>query len=114
MFPAVKTVAARQHHITQKSVVRVLRPLLLLIIGCTLAAMLVEKRFAKSISSKRAADVTIHVTDRERSWLKMQDGRALNAQYASGAALTQLLQSDSARPLTLATGDLDRDGAPDL
>src|SRR5947208_5963577 len=114
MFRPARKVSVRQSDIAPKFGLGFLRPVLFLILGSTLAVVLVQSRSAKSTSSKRAVEVTIAATDHGRTWLKMQAGRSVQAQSLGTAGQTDQLKWGTTRPLTLATGDLDQDGAPDV
>src|SRR5437773_7296849 len=114
MYPPIKRPAPRQNKITRKSVISFLRLVVLLITGCALAVMLANSRSARSSSSKRAPEVIIRTTDHGRTWLKMQPGHSPQAQSLGTAGQTDQLKWGTTRPLTLATGDLDQDGAPDV
>ena len=58
--------------------------------------------------------VTVHAAGRGKGLLNLQGGREFKAEYRGDAALSKALRTGGARPLALATGDFDADGAPDL
>ena len=58
--------------------------------------------------------VTVHAAGRGKGLLNLQGGRELKAGSRGDAALSKALRTGGARPLALATGDFDADGAPDL
>lgn len=58
--------------------------------------------------------VVLQAARRGNPWINLLDGRALPASYTGPAALTQALQDNLARPLSLAADDFDEDGVPDL
>ena len=66
----------------------------------------------ESISSNEL--VTVHAAGRGARFLKMEDGREAITSYTGDAAPVGTLMSGSARPLSLAEGDFNLDGAPDL
>src|SRR5712664_1972734 len=66
---------------------------------------------ANSVRSKTT--IVVQAAGRGKGLLNPQDGRQLKVQY-SDVAIDAAMRSGSARPLTLATGDFDGDGAPDL
>jgi len=60
------------------------------------------------------ARASLHAAGRGNPWINLADGRDLQTGYSGPAALTQALQQDQTRPLSLASGDFDEDGVPDL
>ncbi|MFQ5814799.1 MAG: FG-GAP repeat domain-containing protein, partial [Anaerolineae bacterium] len=58
--------------------------------------------------------VTLHAAGRGNPWINLHDGVDLPAIYTGPATLTQALEENQAQPLSLAAGDFDEDGIPDL
>ena len=58
--------------------------------------------------------VSIQAAGRGKPWMNMTDGRDLLTAYEGSDELRQLMAREQVRPLTLATGDFDEDGMPDL
>src|SRR5437773_1256147 len=116
MLPATKAIQPRQSKSQMKDLTgRSLRFALISLIGCAVAVTFAVKGHVNSISSvKLRGQGTIEAAARSRSWLKMQNSRELRANYVGASVGTGALDNSAAQPLTLATGDLDQDGAPDL
>jgi uncharacterized repeat protein (TIGR01451 family)/CSLREA domain-containing protein len=63
--------------------------------------------------------VTVHAAKRGRPWINFQDGRELKTTYVAtaemkAAGLDLLLKQGQAQPSSLTSGDLNKDGFPDL
>jgi predicted outer membrane repeat protein len=60
------------------------------------------------------AHVSIRSEGRGQPYFNFRDGREMTVEYRGERALTDAFQSELARPLSLASADLDRNGTPDL
>jgi len=58
--------------------------------------------------------VVVRAAGRGNPWINLRDGHDLSTTYTGEARLEQVLKQNLARPLTLALGDFDEDGVPDL
>jgi hypothetical protein len=63
--------------------------------------------------------ITVHAAKRGRPWINFQDGRELRTTYTAtaelkAAGLDVLLKQGQAQPSSLTSGDLNKDGFPDL
>lgn len=87
--------------------------LCLVLPGIVLLAGPVEPALQFSGPTAQAA-VILHAAGPGSAWLNVRDGAALPMTYTGEAELVQVLLDGRARPLSLAAGDFDRDGVPDL
>ncbi len=70
---------------------------------------------AVAIARARLGDsVTTGAAGRGKPWINMTDGHELVTTYKGSNELVGVLARDQARPLSLASGDFDEDGMPDL
>jgi VCBS repeat protein len=72
---------------------------------------------AKQTEIQRATmsdEVSVHAAGRGNPWINLSDGHALITPYSGPAELTQILERNEARPLSLCSADFDEDGVPDL
>ena len=60
------------------------------------------------------AKVSLHAAQRGHPWINLRDGHDVPTTYTAASGLAQNLEPHLARPLTLASGDFDGDGVPDL
>jgi hypothetical protein len=58
--------------------------------------------------------ITVHAAGRGNPWINLRDGVDLPIAYTGAAELKQVLEQNLAHPLSLASGDFDEDGVPDL
>jgi hypothetical protein len=58
--------------------------------------------------------ISIQAKGRGKPWITMGDGHELLSSYSGANWLTSKMQMDQARAVSLAAGDLDGDGVPDL
>ena len=65
-------------------------------------------------AAKTQADVTVRAAGRGRPFLNLRDGYALKTDGTGDGAQSAQTSDGSTRPLALAAGDFDIDGAPDL
>ncbi|HKQ06162.1 MAG TPA: hypothetical protein VJ464_13585 [Blastocatellia bacterium] len=73
----------------------------------------VLKRF--EIQQVRMSDeISVRAAGRGTPYINLSDGRELITAYSGPAELTQMLEANQARPLSLASADFDEDGVPDL
>ncbi|MBI3951809.1 MAG: hypothetical protein HY314_15275 [Acidobacteria bacterium] len=72
----------------------------------------------KGTDARDSADlinsITVHAAGRGNPWINLRDGVDLSTGYTGAAGLRQVLEQSLAQPLTLASGDFDEDGVPDL
>jgi hypothetical protein len=85
-----------------------------LFVTVSLVALVLFATHVSSNSVKFRTAIMVHAAGRGKPWLNMQDGRELKVEDQGERAQTEALRSGGARALTLATGDFDLDGAPDL
>jgi len=70
---------------------------------------------AAAVARARLGDsVTTGAAGRGKPWINMTDGHELVTSYKGSNELVGVLARDQARPLSLASGDFDEDGMPDL
>jgi hypothetical protein len=70
---------------------------------------------AAAVARARLGDsVTTEAKGRGKPWINMTDGHELVTSYKGSNELVGVLARDQARPLSLASGDFDEDGMPDL
>jgi hypothetical protein len=70
---------------------------------------------AASVARARlGASVTAAAAGRGRPWINMTDGQELITSYAGSNEAVEMLARGQAQPLSLASGDFDEDGMPDL
>src|SRR5437870_2770828 len=81
--------------------------LILLLASCAAAIYVIA-------DSTRSNAIVVQAAARGKGLLNPRDGRLLKVEYAGDAAISEAMRAGTARPLTLATGDFDGDGAPDL
>lgn len=58
--------------------------------------------------------VQVRAAGRGKPWINLSDGEELPSSYSGQPQLDSALTGDSARSLSLASGDFDEDGVPDL
>lgn len=105
------------------------RKILLVLLGILASLALVVPAFApqthltygeatpKQVAQEGASvsgRITLHAAGRGNPWINLRDGVDLPTTYTGKAALTQTLAGNLAQPLSLASGDFDEDGVPDL
>jgi hypothetical protein len=59
-------------------------------------------------------EISLHAEGRGNPSVNLTDGHELITPYSGPAELTQILERNQARPLSLCSADLDEDGVPDL
>ncbi len=93
-----------------------LRPRYLLLLLALVAFGYLATDFVapKTKAAKVQADVTVRAAGRGRPFLNLRDGYALKGTDAADAKLAVPAADGDTRPLALAAGDFDIDGAPDL
>jgi uncharacterized repeat protein (TIGR01451 family) len=98
--------------------VKIVRPFhLLLVVVVMLAsgvALVSPGPAPAAAQAGRSADIALQAAGRGNPYVNLQDGVALPNDYAGDAVLIQDLLDGQARPLSLAVGDFDEDGVPDL
>src|SRR5499433_3145408 len=113
----VKNQTHRTHSFSRISA----RSLLQLLTVCLIVAIIPIALYVKVKSentrllisnSKKQEVVTVHAAGRARPFFNFQDGRQISANFSGAAA--QALQSGQAQAQTLASGDLDGNGTPDV
>jgi parallel beta-helix repeat protein len=60
------------------------------------------------------APAVVQAAGRGNPWINLRDGAALPAVYTGAETAVRVLEANQAQPLTLAAGDFDEDGVPDL
>jgi hypothetical protein len=73
---------------------------------------LAERARVGSAKIQKERPITVKAEGRGKGLLRPKDGRELNADYSGDSSATEALKAGSAQPLSLATGDFNRDGAP--
>src|SRR5262245_2981302 len=58
--------------------------------------------------------ITARAEGRGNPWVTLRDGSSVPGQYQGASKLTQQLQENGLRPLSLGSADFDEDGVPDL
>ncbi|MEK6322315.1 MAG: VCBS repeat-containing protein [Acidobacteriota bacterium] len=101
---------------------------LALVVGIALAPVLAHRmqRAAATASATASSkptqiqrarmsdEISIHAAGRGNPWINLSDGHELITPYSGPAELTQILERNEARPLSLCSADFDEDGVPDL
>src|SRR5215813_616705 len=99
---------------------------LLLVLVCVALALLLRSSHragadataSRSRPSERAARLSGHISvqaaGRGNPWINLSDGRELEPDYTGPVPVMQDLETNRAEPLSLASGDFDEDGVPDL
>jgi FG-GAP-like repeat len=64
--------------------------------------------------ARMSDEITVHAAGRGNPWINLSDGREVIAPYNGPQELTQVLEENRARPLSLCSADFDEDGVPDL
>jgi len=59
-------------------------------------------------------EISLHAAGRGNPWMNLSDGHELITPYRGSAELTEVLERNQARPLSLCSADFDEDGGPDL
>ncbi|MEK6322314.1 MAG: FG-GAP-like repeat-containing protein [Acidobacteriota bacterium] len=59
-------------------------------------------------------EISVHAAGRGNPWINLSNGHELITPYSGPAELTQVLERNEARPLSLCSADFDEDGVPDL
>jgi uncharacterized repeat protein (TIGR01451 family) len=72
-----------------------------------------SKRPAMSLA-RMSNQVSIRAAGRGNPWISLGDGHELLTVYSGQRSITEALDSNLARPLSLAHADFDEDGVPDL
>jgi hypothetical protein len=102
------------------------RPAGLLILGIALVLFSVNRiRKAVATTSAHTAsmvierarmsdEISVHAAGLGNPWINLSDGHEVITPYSGPAELTQVLERNQARPLSLCSADFDEDGVPDL
>jgi FG-GAP-like repeat/HYR domain len=69
---------------------------------------------ANTARARLSEAVSIQAAGRGKPWMNMTDGRDLLTAYEGSDELRQLMARNQVQPLSLAAGDFDEDGMPDL
>jgi len=64
--------------------------------------------------ARMSEEISVHAAGRGNPWINLSDGHELITPYSGPAELTNLLERNEARPLSLCSADFDEDGVPDL
>ncbi|HSE98721.1 MAG TPA: FG-GAP-like repeat-containing protein, partial [Blastocatellia bacterium] len=72
------------------------------------------KASAGKASSKLREEISLHATGRGNPWINLSNGRDLLTDYSGAARMAEYLEAGQSVPLSLASGDFDEDGVPDL
>jgi hypothetical protein len=64
--------------------------------------------------ARMSDEISVHAAGRGNPWINLSDGHELITPYSGPAELTQILERNEARPLSLCSADFDEDGVPDL
>ena len=100
-----------------------LRPILALLLSLllTLSSMSTALPAADAVSpapdmpqDAPGRPITLPAAEQSLPWLSLRDGTGLPTTYTGTADLVRALEKGLARPLSLAAGDFDEDGVPDL
>ena len=83
---------------------------------------LIRSRASSVVVSQEADDlrgflgttITARAEGRGNPWVTLRDGSSAPGQYQGASKLTQQLQEDGLRPLSVGSADFDEDGVPDL
>ena len=59
-------------------------------------------------------EISLHAAWRGNPWINLSDGHELITPYRGPAELTEVLERNQARPLSLCSADFDEDGVPEL
>jgi VCBS repeat protein len=59
-------------------------------------------------------EISVHAAGQGNPWINLSDGHELITPYSGPMELTQILEQNEARPLSLCSADFDEDGVPDL
>jgi hypothetical protein len=80
-----------------------------------ISATLREATKQSEIQRARMSDeASVHAAGLGNPWINLSDGHELITPYSGPAELTQILERNEARPLSLCSADFDEDGVPDL
>ena len=74
-------------------------------------------RSSKAVAAERKeteGKITLEAAGRGFPYINLADGREIATSYSGPQHLAQALLQDQARPLSMASGDFDADGTPDL
>src|SRR5262249_40523178 len=65
-------------------------------------------------TSRPQSPAPARISNSTRPWINLEDGREIAAQFSGLPDAEPALRQNQAKPLALASGDLDGDGVPDL
>jgi len=66
------------------------------------------------VPARVSEQITLHAAGHGGPWINLQDGHDLLTAYTGTSGLESVIERNQALPLTLASGDFDEDGVPDL
>jgi len=58
--------------------------------------------------------ISVRASGRGKPWINLGDGHELVSSYSGASELIDLMENNTAQPISLTTGNLDGDGVPDL
>jgi HYR domain-containing protein len=79
-----------------------------------LASLTTTGKQAQVQGASLGKEIRVQAAGRGKPWINLGDGRDVLSTYSYASEQNQLLESDQVNPLTLASGDFDGDGVPDL
>ncbi|HUS11915.1 MAG TPA: VCBS repeat-containing protein, partial [Pyrinomonadaceae bacterium] len=85
-----------------------------LLVVCLVTVSVPYALYVRVDSKNVKATVTTQASGRSGSYLNVQEGRALRAEYLGEQSVVQAMQSGQAKARALASADLDGDATPDL
>ena len=90
--------------------------LVLGVLGSLLFLVYVKGETAGGWGAEKATktELPLQVTTQGKQLMRLQSPQRMTSQYRGDSALVEAMTSGNARPVTLATTDLDTDAAPDL
>ena len=68
----------------------------------------------RELTAGLSSQVSVRAAGRGHPWINLSDGRDLETRAPAGALPAQETDRDSADPASLASGDFNEDGSPDL